>query len=99
MLGVIISCFFVCLWESILFSNGMVYLFYQSSKSDAWKKCMKSLISLLKERDFLVTFVRTLEAQGSFQMTDRYYQMMPLVFVTISSLYCLSVSAWMFLAV
>jgi plexin A len=32
---------------------------------------MLSLINLIKEKDFLLTFVRTLEAQGSFQMTDR----------------------------
>lgn len=40
-------------------------------ESPEWETCMVSFIGLLKEKDFLLTFVRTLENQSSFQMTDR----------------------------
>ena len=36
-----------------------------------WEKCMVSFIELLKNKDFILTFVRTLEGQSTFQMTDR----------------------------
>jgi len=33
---------------------------------------MRSLIKLLKNKDFLLNFVHTLEGQSGFQMTDRF---------------------------
>ncbi|XP_057312654.1 plexin-A4-like isoform X2 [Hydractinia symbiolongicarpus] len=38
---------------------------------DEWEDAMKSMVKLMKNKDFLLTFIRTLEAQSSFQMTDR----------------------------
>ncbi|XP_066912178.1 plexin-A4-like isoform X2 [Clytia hemisphaerica] len=36
-----------------------------------WEGSMRSLIVLLKNKDFLLNFVRTLEGQSAFQMNDR----------------------------
>ncbi|XP_065059283.1 plexin-A4-like isoform X3 [Rhopilema esculentum] len=41
------------------------------NKSDTWKKCMSSLCDLLKEKEFLLIFIKTLESQQSFAMRDR----------------------------
>ncbi|XP_065668507.1 plexin A3 isoform X6 [Hydra vulgaris] len=40
-------------------------------ESEEWKSAMHSFIKLMKEQDFTLTFIRTLESQSSFQMTDR----------------------------
>eukprot|EP00794_Sanderia_malayensis_P007554 gene7554-8391_t len=41
------------------------------NKSDSWKRCMSSFCELLKEKEFLLTFVKTLESQHQFGMRDR----------------------------
>ena len=44
----------------------------QRDESPEWQECMQDFIMLLKEEDFLLTFVRTVESQSNFHMTDRY---------------------------
>lgn len=41
------------------------------NKSDAWKRYMSSLCELLKEKEFLLIFIKTLESQQTFGMRDR----------------------------
>lgn len=56
------------LLKILMFSNN---LFFKINSKPEWEKSMRSLILLLKDKEFLLSFVRTLEGQSGFQMNDR----------------------------